>query len=279
MDYLGLTFKFLYWAVCWWIVCAGVAYIQQSSHPLAGAHLQSKKDKQVFVNNIVSLIHCSVLLLGSTRCLLTQPWTPSQPFAADDLLFLELSMGYFIYDTVEGLRLGLNDIWMNIHHAVIVISYLQAFYFNNCRIDIMFAMFLGELSNPCNILRQNFAFVGRNADSKKLGIWFVAAFIPLRLILCPLAGRWSILNPDLSYILKVNVALMILVGLIWVWKTINLAAKQLSESFPSNTQIVSLYSAIKSMRKYEFLWQAVSVALPCYWMGCSVYADLNGPIS
>lgn len=70
------------------------------------------------------------------------------------------------------------------------------------------ATFWGEISNPFNILRQNFEVAGNHGSALITSKLFVGTFLVARLTACPYFGRWTTLNPHISQILKLNVSLM-----------------------------------------------------------------------
>lgn len=137
-------------------------------------------------------------------------------------------------------------------------------------------MFFGEITNPFNLLRQLFAVQGRNKQSFWSGITFIGLFIPVRSFICTWVARFITLSPESSIILKINASLMLLVSYIWIWRILNLASKQLSESRPQDAFAQSIYSKVKAARKFEWLWNLISVSIACYWLAWSVYYDLAG---
>ena len=111
-------------------------------------------------------------------------------------------------DSVNGARYGFNDFWMNLHHVVIFSCYLSGFYYNNSAVENLAALFVGELSNPFNILRKAFDRFEDPKRSAKMSIVFALTFLPIRGFICSFICYDTVLNPNLSYLLKINSSLM-----------------------------------------------------------------------
>lgn len=147
---------------------------------------------------------------------------------------------------------------------------------NNSAQECFYSMFFGEITNPFNILRQNFAVQDRKRDSFLAGIIFIGAFIPVRSLICTWVSRFITLSPETSRILKLNASLMLLVSFIWIWRILNLASKQYAESKPQDPVAQSFYKKVKSLRKYEAVWNFGSAAIAFYWFAWSTYYDFAG---
>lgn len=72
----------------------------------------------------------------------------------------------------------------------------------------MMCLWVGEVSNPFNIMRQVFEIQGRPKDSLKAGQGFIAVFLIMRLVSSPALAYYTVFNPEISYILKFCCVLM-----------------------------------------------------------------------
>ena len=111
-------------------------------------------------------------------------------------------------DTINGARYGFNDFWMNLHHVIMFSCYLSGFYYNNSAVENLAALFTGELSNPFNILRKISDRFEDTKKSAKMTQLFALTFLPMRAIMCPVIVHDSVMNPNISYVLKVGGSLM-----------------------------------------------------------------------
>ena len=69
-------------------------------------------------------------------------------------------------------------------------------------------LFFGEISNPFNILRIVFGAQERKKASVIAGSLFAPVFLIARLVFCTAMGFIGNLNPNISYILKIDISLM-----------------------------------------------------------------------
>jgi hypothetical protein len=102
------------------------------------------------------------------------------------------------------------------------------------------ALFLGELSNPFNILRKNYALEGRDDKVMTMNYLFIAIFLICRVIICPIFVKSVHYSDDMWDPLpfKLFAGAMWMISLIWSLMIFNLSAKQLSAvSFTYNSLI------------------------------------------
>jgi hypothetical protein len=237
---------------------------------------KKRKNRESFINYTVSLLHAIVWVGISGYSLLKNPWTRARPFTDLEMFAIKSSYGYFIMDTILGIKTGVNDIWMNIHHVGIMICYSQSIALNNSGFEMILAAFLGELTNPLNCLRNLFELEGRKEAASICSKWFAALFLFVRGVFTTLAGAFTVLSPKISYILKVNCCLMLFVSYIWVWRILNQGSKQLWEGDPSNQLLSKFYTTLVSLRKYSLVLNGLFFVSAFYWLVVSISYDVKG---
>ena len=275
---MTVVIELLGWVVVWqstqWIV-EYVVQIPPKIKQLDDTR-QRRRATAEYHGYFLSLFHAVFMIVMCGYCILVNPITPNRPFLPVEILVFRSSFGYFIVETVNGYLKGFNDVWMNTHHFVMIACYSQAIVYDNCAVENCFAMLFGELSNPFNILRQVFDAWKEEKKSKIMSIIFIILFIPLRVIVCPAICHNTIYNESLSYVLKLNSGMMVFVGYIWIWRVVNLGVKQLAAMNADSKAIQSVYTFVKSIRPYEYVWILLSACIPTYWVACSVYYDVRG---
>lgn len=95
----------------------------------------------------------------------------------------------------------------------------------------MFTLFLGELTNPFNLLRKNLDLEGNKQKSNTYGYIFCVLYMLIRVILLPFIVKEVQYSPDQWDPLwfKIMTGAMFLLSLIWAFMILNLSSKQLSE--------------------------------------------------
>ena len=95
----------------------------------------------------------------------------------------------------------------------------------------MLTLFLGELTNPFNLLRKNLELEGKKERSDIFGYIFCVLFLLIRVILLPFIVKEVQYSPEQWDPLwfKVLTGAMFLLSLIWAFMILNLSSKQLSE--------------------------------------------------
>ena len=171
---------------------------------------------------------------------------------------------------------------MNLHHFVMFSCYWSGFNHDNSAVENLSAVFAGELTNPLNILRKIFDRFEQPKRSALMSKLFAVSFIPIRGFICPYICYDGVMNPQLSYVLKVNSSLIgrlrstVLVGFVWIWRIVNLGVKQLATENPSNQSFQKVYAFFKKIRPYEFAWNILSASIPSAWLFKSIYFDIYG---
>src|SRR3990167_4950866 len=135
---------------------------------------------ETFINYSVSLLHAVFWIAIAGLSLLQNPWTRARAFTDIEMFAIKCSFGYFIMDTMLGIQTGVNDIWMNIHHAGILICYTQSIVLNNSGFELMLAVLVGEFTNPFNCIRTMCDYEGRKEESTRQGYYFAVSFLVAR---------------------------------------------------------------------------------------------------
>src|SRR3990167_11553876 len=127
---ISTLLEITFWTAAWFgiffltkITLAIPAKIAKEENP-------KKREFQIveYVTNYLSLYHAIFLVLTSSYCFLMFPNVRNRPFTQFEKFLVKSSLGYLFYDTIIGLKAGVNDIWMNIHHVVMLTSYGQGLY-------------------------------------------------------------------------------------------------------------------------------------------------------
>lgn len=95
---------------------------------------------------------------------------------------------------------------------------------------MMLSIWLGESTNPLNLLRQYFEANHNKKKATQMGMAFIIVFLILRVGFTPFIIGWMInLNPNINIVLKFVSSLMWWVSLVWAWKIVNMGLKVLSQ--------------------------------------------------
>ena len=125
--------------------------------------------------------------------------------------------------------------------------------------EMMAGFFMGELSNPGNLMRVNFANLDMPKMSTYAGIYFVVTFIVMRAFFVPFYIYDIQFSEDARFAIKLSTGFLWLVSLYWIWLVTNLFAKQLAVLDPKNFN--GFYNFMKSIRPYKKYYLAYSVFL------------------
>lgn len=139
---------------------------------------------------------------------MSNPFVRDRPYTPVELLTIQVSFSYFLVDTAYGIVEGYNDLWMNVHHALMFACYAVSLYCNNVATEMMVSIFFGEASNPFNLLRQMYAEQEKPALSRQHGVWFVSTFMLLRLFVGPLIAWWFCSNSRMHVVLQIGCCAM-----------------------------------------------------------------------
>lgn len=270
--------EILFWTVSWGIFDRILKYKIGIPVGIVKEEDAKKKIRGLidYQHNQLSFYHSFVVIFVSTYLLISEPFQRSRSFTEMEFAILKCSLGYFIFDTVEGFRLKYNDLAMTVHHIAVFACYFQAFYYNDSASECVATLLVGEMSNPFNILRILFTYENRQKDCNLCGGLFVIAFLIARGLFAPILAWLANFNPNINYILKINCALMMFISYMWMWKIANLGAKGLQEVMKGTPWVETLYATLVSARKYQWVWVCFSLIFSFYWIANSIYYDIYG---
>ena len=109
-----------------------------------------------------------------------------------------------------------------------------------------------------------------------MGAIFAGLFVTIRSFVCTWISRFITLSPETSMVLKLNAALMILVGYTWIGTIITIAAKQYADMMSHDKLAQSIYRSLLNLQKYEKLLTLASALVAFYWLGWSLFYDAFG---
>jgi hypothetical protein len=61
---------------------------------------------------------------------------------------INISLGYFFYDTVAMIMTGCHDMFIIIHHSLVMSGIYACLYYDVAATDIIVGFFITEISNP-----------------------------------------------------------------------------------------------------------------------------------
>lgn len=73
---------------------------------------------------------------------------------------------------------------------------------------MMWALFLGEVSNPFNLMRQVLDADDRPKESLRYGIVFMIVFFGVRFVIGPILSFWLCASPYTPLLMKITCGLM-----------------------------------------------------------------------
>ena len=86
---------------------------------------------------------------------------------------------------------------------------------------------MGEITNPCNIMRKNLDYEGKKKLAKIASIVFAVVFMIMRVVVASLIVK-PIMYSLLPILIKLAVGLMYFVGLYWSLMIFQLVLKEVS---------------------------------------------------
>lgn len=125
------------------ILWGGLTYIlfQTIEDPLKLKEIEKPKEREktrnLYITNYGSLLHAIIMVFFSKKnifflyksnkkaiiCLVIYDWEYYRELKPLELTYMKVSLSYFIVDTVAGILKNYNDIWMSLHHFVMISAY------------------------------------------------------------------------------------------------------------------------------------------------------------
>lgn len=123
-----MMIEFVFWTVFWWIVGHMVRYLVKTPRKFEEILDDMERQRLIveYQTNIISLIHAVFLISISVHSILTNPLIGGRDWTEIELMMMRSSLCYFVYDTIYGIIYKYNEFWMNVHHFVLIFTYIGA---------------------------------------------------------------------------------------------------------------------------------------------------------
>ena len=199
------------------ISCSWAVFSMLYLFVLNSFDIKTTKIKTIDVKTrIISAIHGLFCIWYSTKEILQghELGIPTSPFQA---MVLNISVGYFIYDTIIMYIYGLYDKVIMIHHVTIVTFVSLILEAKYGGIEFMYGFFLTEITNP--LLHFKCSLRVLNQNNTKLYLYAEISYAVLFLIARILFGAPLLVLVVLSHKLSVyhKILYTIMYGLAWCW--------------------------------------------------------------
>ena len=135
---------------------------------------------------------------------------------------------------------------------------------------------MAESSNPFLIMRSMLKIAGkRNTQAYKINEQvFVAIYLPVRMIITPLALIYIYEGDQVIYGTKFGVTFVLYIQLFWCYKVLHMAAGTYRDAVPKNQAIKAFYKFTDVLAKDKRVLKVLSVAnfimifvIPHYYYG------------
>ncbi|XP_022085907.1 transmembrane protein 136-like [Acanthaster planci] len=183
---------------------------------------------------VVTVHSVTMLVLGAAFELFIDPWRfphlvspPGQPSNSKELATLAVCLGYFIYDSIYTLYSG-KTVSMNVHHAVCVAGLCVALTSAVSGAEILFCLFLGELTNP--LLQVRF-FLRAAGMTKHIlyevnDVLFLVTFIVIRIGLGSYLLYCVLMDPVLHLFYKTGGIALHLISVVFMGEMLTVSYKK-----------------------------------------------------
>lgn len=146
------------------------------------------------------------------------------------------SCGYFIFDSIIEYYYNTNDILLNLHHVVVVITTVMSLRNKYSGFEYMLSILCAEASNPYLVIRTTLRITGKKQTSLYANndLVFAAVFLLMRLIICPLLLLMCFESPHCIYAAKLGVCIVLFVSLLWAYKIFKGIFELIKKSYESD---------------------------------------------
>ena len=177
-----------------------------------------------FKNRVVSMVHAFVVAFLGVTLLFTHPIEFGQENTPSQTYILNLSCGYFLYDTFSvatyEIMKGKFDWAAFAHHVATLMGLGYGLYSNRSGGELGITVFAMEVSNPfmhlVHMLREvglRKAFIGKVND-----YLFALSFFLTRMIFGTWSYYYTVMSPTTDIVIKVGASLLLLVSYFWFYK-------------------------------------------------------------
>ncbi|GAB5033001.1 Hypothetical protein NocV09_01101910 [Nannochloropsis oceanica] len=185
-----------------------------------------------FRNRVVSILHAILsAYLTFFLVLLQTPCDIGGPNTRNQIITLNVSAGYFLYDyaacSLNDLRNKHFDAMNFFHHLATVAGLLTGLITQRSGAELGMCLFLMEVSNPFMHMIHIFRELGYNdspvAEANKA--LFAIIFTFARIVAGPVLTYYSMICPRTHWVIKVGACGILLVSLLWFSKIVAMLGK------------------------------------------------------
>jgi hypothetical protein len=211
-----------------------------------------KKEKfVVYISNFVSLIHSTIMVILS---LMVQerfdPNTILKPNSKFDNIIIEISFGYFLYDSFISTFVKKIDLQMVVHHILALLIYLYVLNSNLFANKIIELLWIGEISAPFLFLYENLEQHKKYENASKVfGFLFCFIFLFARCFLMVIEHYVLMNYADFPLVIKLFSIGVTTVSWIWAFMIFNKLVKALNEI--TGKKLNFLYNMLQKLRKIK----------------------------
>jgi len=196
-----------------------------------GAKGKKSKTYYEYFGHYASMVHALSSLVLATIVLKSEGVHFGQETSFIAKIAVLNSMGYFIYDAIYTLYAGFGNFPIILHHVMAIIMCGIVFLTGKNGNEYSVILIVGELSNPCNLIREIMKHFKKDNTRAYLqvSLGFVGIFIIMRFVVCPI---WVIqMYPAPSDIIfKVAGAIVWFVSWHWLFIIFNFALKEMKKA-------------------------------------------------
>lgn len=224
--------------------------------------IPSERDKQygIYITNIISFFHsCGMFTLS---LLLLESFDPEKILVENsptNILIIQLSLGYFIHDTIIGLYFKILDKQMIIHHIIALGIYFYVLEKNLFANKILQLLWIGEISAPFLFIYEN---LGKHSQfeglSKAFGFIFCLIYLFARLYLHPFEHMILMNYFEFPLIIKLFSIGIAFISWSWAMMIFNKLIKAIND-FTGLEFVNFFYTKLKSLRSVKGFYKVFHI--------------------
>jgi hypothetical protein len=185
----------------------------------------------MYYTNLVSFIHCILGIILPAIVFYFYGFEMNRKALYVHHLIMSNSTAYFIYDFIMEKYYAILDYATALHHVWVFL--LGAYYFWNPYggDEYIMTLFLGELANPCLILRTILKSMGKGTG--KLFTWieavFAVMFVTIRAFVAPIWIEIWLRAENCPFECKLGIAVVFIISMSWNAKILGIFIKRYKE--------------------------------------------------
>eukprot|EP00899_Mesostigma_viride_P015592 jgi/Mesvir1/24033/Mv10771-RA.1 len=186
-----------------------------------------------FVNRVVSIIHAIISCV--LACLSVEDWSDlfggiGGPNNAAQLLCMQVSLGYFIYDFVCCFFETPLDMITQVHHVLAIAGLAYGVTHGKSGSELVLCLAVIEVSNPMMHTRWCLRELGRKTTPLALAneMLFVLLYFVGRIVIGPMIVYHCVLSETIHIVVKIGAIGIQLVSLFWFYKILCVAIRKFS---------------------------------------------------